>query len=113
MGPGIERQCFGLISGLHIYTFTQHPLPFAPPPALVTRALTHMKRQNMDELSVEKWRRLLNSSKGLRIVHSLHEGSDSIPPSAHDLPIFSSIETRQCLKGTTVSLPCENGICRY
>jgi hypothetical protein len=38
------------------------------------------------------------------------EGSHSTSPSAHDLPIFSSIETRQCLKGTTVSLPCENGI---
>jgi hypothetical protein len=40
------------------------PLPLRPPRTCAL-ALTHMKRQNMDELRVEKWRRLLNSSKGL------------------------------------------------
>ena len=41
MGPRIERQCFGLVSGLHIYTYTQPPLSVRP--ALTARALTHMK----------------------------------------------------------------------
>ena len=55
MGPGIDSQSFRLVPCLHIYLYSTSS-PFAPRrrPALIAWALTHMKLQDMGELSGEK-----------------------------------------------------------